>query len=582
MALSYIEYTGDGSTNSFSVPFEYIAQADIKVFVDGVEDTSITFTSPSIVQTSSSPTTGALVRVERNTDITSRAVDFASGSILTEEDLDNSNTQVFFASQEAIDTANDALSTSADGKFNAEVGGVNRAIKNVADPTNPQDVATKNYVENTWLSPSDKAQLNAIDTTKLHTVADDIANVNTTASNITDVNTVGGAITNVNTVAGDIANVNTTATNIADVNTVATNIADINTVENSIANVNTTATNITDVNTVATNIGDINTVEDSIANVNAVGNDIANVNTTAGSITNVNTVATNVADVNTTAGSITNVNNVGGSIANVNTVATSIANVNTVATDIAKVNQVADDITKVIATANDLLESNGSEIETVAASIANVDAVGTDIANVNTVATNITNVNAFAETYFIGATAPSSPTEGDLWFDTSVQSMKVYGSGGWQLAGSSINGTSARYDYVVGTASGSYDGSSTTTFPATYDSGYVDVYLNGVKLKPTTDFTATNGTSVVLALAASAGDELSIVGFGTFDLANFSVGDANDVDLSTVANGDGLIYSSTSGNFEPVAVATQSDLTNVEATVNSFPNPVAMALIFGG
>ena len=54
--------------------------------------------------------------------------------------------------------------------------------------------------------------------------------------------------------------------------------------------------------------------------------------------------------------------------------------------------------------------------------------------------------------------------------------MKVYGSGGFQNAGSSVNGTSERADFVVGTSSGSYTG-STTTFPATYDAGFVDVYL---------------------------------------------------------------------------------------------------------
>ena len=92
--------------------------------------------------------------------------------------------------------------------------------------------------------------------------------------------------------------------------------------------------------------------------------------------------------------------------------------------------------------------------------------------------------------------------------------MKVYGSGGFQNAGSSVNGTSERADFVVGTSSGSYTG-STTTFPATYDAGFVDVYLNGVKLAPS-DFTATSGSTIVLGSAAalaiqwlSSGTELS-------------------------------------------------------------------------
>jgi len=97
--------------------------------------------------------------------------------------------------------------------------------------------------------------------------------------------------------------------------------------------------------------------------------------------------------------------------------------------------------------------------------------------------------------------------------------MKVYSSGGWTAAGSSVNGTANRYDYVVGTASGSYTGASNTTFPATYDAGYVDVWLNGAKLVPTTDFTATSGTQIVLTSAASAGANVCIVGYGTFSLS---------------------------------------------------------------
>ena len=90
-------------------------------------------------------------------------------------------------------------------------------------------------------------------------------------------------------------------------------------------------------------------------------------------------------------------------------------------------------------------------------------------------------------------------------------------------SGSVVNGTSNRYEYVVGTNNGSYTNGSTTVFPAVYsvDSGvaFADVYLNGTKLIPTTDFTASNGTSITLGSAASTGDFVSIVAYGTFSLA---------------------------------------------------------------
>lgn len=49
-----------------------------------------------------------------------------------------------------------------------------------------------------------------------------------------------------------------------------------------------------------------------------------------------------------------------------------------------------------------------------------------------------------------------------------------------------------------------------TTFSITYTPNRLDVYVNGVLLDPT-DYTATNGTSVVLGVACSGGDLVSIM-----------------------------------------------------------------------
>ncbi len=181
-------------------------------------------------------------------------------------------------------------------------------------------------------------------------------------------------------------------------------------------------------------------------------------------------------------------------------------NINTVAGISSDVTAVAGNSTNINAVAAD-----ATDIGTVATNIANVNSVGGSIANVNTVATNLTDINSFANTYFISATAPSSPTEGDLWFDTANDIMKVYDGSGFVNAGSSVNGTANR---VVYTAT-----AGQTTFSATYDAGYVDVYLNGVKLIAGTDFTATNGSSVVLATGAALNDTVDIVAYGTFNVA---------------------------------------------------------------
>jgi hypothetical protein len=338
--------------------------------------------------------------------------------------------------------------------------------------------------------------------------------------------------------------INTVSSRDADIATVAARDTDIGTVADRDANIGTVAARDANIGTVAARDSDIGTVASNDANITTVAGISANVTTVAGISGNVTTVANNNTNVTTVAGISGNVTTVAGISADV----TAVANISQ------DIQDVQDEIANIQTLANDLNEAT-SEIDTVAASIANVDTVGAAITNVNTVATNITDVNTFADTYFISATAPSSPTIGDLWFDTTNNIMKVYASGGFVNAGSSVNGTSERKTYAVGTSEGSYTG-STTVFPATYDAGFIDVYLNGIKLDPDNDFTASNGTSVTLSTAATTGSIVDIVAYGTFELANFSIGTANDVDLTGLADNQFLQYNSSTSNFEPATITT--------------------------
>jgi len=146
-------------------------------------------------------------------------------------------------------------------------------------------------------------------------------------------------------------------------------------------------------------------------------------------------------------------------------------------------------------------------------------------------------VSTFGQNY-LGAksTPPTLDNEGHaliigaMYFDTPLNIMKVYSNSGWVNAGSSVNGTSNRASFVVGTPSGSYDG-STTVFPIVYDAGFVDVYLNGVKLTPS-DFTATNGTSITLAVAGTVGYSMDLIAYGTFEVTNAVLSTTTDVSTS--------------------------------------------------
>jgi hypothetical protein len=652
--FAQVTYTGNGSTTSYAIPFSYIDSSHVKAYINGTLTSAFTVSTSTLTFTSA-PANGATVRIERQTPIDARLVDFADGSVLTEADLDRSANQTFYIAQEVADDQINNLALDTDDKYNAN----SKIIKNVANPVNANDAVNKTYLENTWLSTSDKATLTNLNSNiaSVNAVNSALANVNTVASDlnepVSEINTVAVSITNVDTVGTNIANVNTVAGNNANITTVAGANSNITTVAGANANITAVAGQITPTNnisTVAGAVANIGTVATDIANVNTVGGAIANVNTVAGANANITTVATANTNIGTVATNVANVNLVGGSIANVNTVATNVANVNSVATNSANINTVAGananittvagisgaissvasnasnistvatDIAKVITAANDLNEAT-SEIEVVANAIANVDTVGTNIANVNTVATNIANinsvnsnstninavnsnatnintvaandanittvatnianinsvnsnstninavagnstninavasnstninsvatnsanintvasnvasVNSFANVYRISATAPSTSLDtGDLWFDTTAGKLKIWNGSSFDLAGSSVNGTSNRFVYNVASTQTTFGGADANGNTLAYDTGYIDVYLNGIRLNPA-DYTATDGSTISLTTSAGAGDILYVVAFGTFSLANIN---ANDISTGTL------------------------------------------------
>lgn len=112
-------------------------------------------------------------------------------------------------------------------------------------------------------------------------------------------------------------------------------------------------------------------------------------------------------------------------------------------------------------------------------------------------------------TVTVSSSAPTSPTEGQLWYNTTLARTFIYyadGTSSQWVDAAPFNVTQTQED----TADGKNDSTivateGQTVFNVAYQVGYVDVYLNGVRLSQT-EFTATNGTQITLATAASAGD----------------------------------------------------------------------------
>jgi len=75
-----------------------------------------------------------------------------------------------------------------------------------------------------------------------------------------------------------------------------------------------------------------------------------------------------------------------------------------------------------------------------------------------------------------------------------------------------------------------------------YTPQFLDVYLNGIFLNNGTDYTAGNGSDVILTVGASAGDVLEVVAYTTFEVANVSGGGMFKGDNGTVGSRAGDIF----------------------------------------
>ena len=82
-------------------------------------------------------------------------------------------------------------------------------------------------------------------------------------------------------------------------------------------------------------------------------------------------------------------------------------------------------------------------------------------------------------------------------------------------------GVRNRFIYQATAGQTSFSGSDANALTLTYaDGAYVDVYQNGILLKPSTDYTATSGTTVVLVTGASVNDVVEIIAYDAFSIAN--------------------------------------------------------------
>lgn len=141
MANSYKTYTGDGSTDLFSIPFDYLSKDHVHVFVDGVE-TTFTFPTLNTINITPTPVDGSSVQVRRITP-TDPFVDFEDGGNLTASELDSITLQSLFLAQESQDRAVGAIIKGTDGTYTGD----GARISNIGAPVASSDAVTKGWAE---------------------------------------------------------------------------------------------------------------------------------------------------------------------------------------------------------------------------------------------------------------------------------------------------------------------------------------------------------------------------------------------------------------------------------------------------
>jgi len=185
----------------------------------------------------------------------------------------------------------------------------------------------------------------------------------------------------------------------------------------------------------------------------------------------------------------------------------------------------------------------------------------------------------------IGTTNASDKLKvvGDLGFTgrLKVTDLGLSGSNGQFLksTGAGVTWSSfptARTSTTVNAADGQ------TSFSFTYNVNFLDVYVNGVKLAPT-EFTATNGSTVVLAHATFAGDQVQLISFNTTASGGGGGGSGitdivqdsspqlgGNLDLNSKdINGTGNI--TYTGNFKATGIATAGTFSGSGASLTNLP-----------
>lgn len=134
----FVEYVGDGTTDTYDITFPFLRESDIQVFVDDTEYLILAtdgqptpyfdFITDTQIQLTPTPANATAVLVKRATEIDEPIVEFAADSALYADDVGNATNQSLYAIEELKYTV-DNLGVASGG------GGGGGGDPNTPDPT---------------------------------------------------------------------------------------------------------------------------------------------------------------------------------------------------------------------------------------------------------------------------------------------------------------------------------------------------------------------------------------------------------------------------------------------------------------
>jgi hypothetical protein len=214
--------------------------------------------------------------------------------------------------------------------------------------------------------------------------------------------------------------------------------------------------------------------------------------------------------------------------ASASTASTQASNASTSATNAASSASAASTSASNAATSATNASNSASTATTQATNASNSasSASGSATSAANSAAAAASALDSFDDRYL--GTKTSDPTldndgnalvAGALYFSTTQNVMKVYDGASWIVATSAGATSLLQFKYVATASQTTFSGTAAVGGTLTYTVNNIVVFLNGVALD-STDYTASTGTSIVLGTAAALNDELVIIAFKSFTVAD--------------------------------------------------------------